>query len=158
MSELSAVIDKYNEDKRSIARMYLLATAAKAIAVVDAAAAAEDGSAAMLPDVGPLAGLYLPGGARIIKRSRKGKTRRISLRIAVNDKGTLLYWPSVYPWKKKKFYLTTLYEVAQQPETPEASNGSIVLRLRNEKRSLDIVAESAEDCATFSTFFNGFRR
>lgn len=147
------MINKYNEDKRAIAHMYLLAAAAKAIAVIDAAVAAEDGSAAVLPDIGPLAGLYLPGGARVTKRSRKGTTRRIALRITVNDKGTLLYWPSVLPWKKKKFYLTTLYEVAQLPTSPPT-----VLRLRNDRRSLDFVAESAEDCAKFSNFFNGFRK
>jgi hypothetical protein len=162
MNNLTKDIDEYHNNKRALAHLYLLTMASKAIATIDARKAAEEGSSISQPTGSPLIGLYQASGARVIKRSRKGKARHISLHIMVDDKGTFLYWYSMLGLRKKKFNLSTLFEMGDiMVEYPKSSHGITtemnVLRLRNDERSLDLVAESPGDHAVFSKFFNGFR-
>lgn len=164
MSDLTAEIDEYHKDKRAIAHMYLLTVAAKAIAILDAVAAAEDGTSSALAP-GPLLGLYHSSGARVVKRSRKGKSRQISLHIMVDDKGTFLYWSSLLGLRKKKFNLSTLFEVSTTQDNKRKSSSGIggdsglnVIRLRNIDRTLDLVALNHGTNLAFISFFNGFRR
>ena len=162
MTDLTSEIDAYHQDQRATAHMYLLTVAAKAVAATDAIAAAEDKSG-VLSDGGPLVGMYQKSGARVMKRSRKGKSRHISLRIMVDDEGTSLFWPSLMGLRKKKFNLSTLFEVVEMDGEnkikQETGCGEIsIVRLRNNDRWLDFVIQNPLDCAFYVNFFNGFRR
>ena len=116
-----------------------------------------------LPDLGPLRGLYLDEGAPVVKRSRRGIFRAVSLHIAVDERGTFLYWFSFFRVRRKSFNLSTLHEV-RKVATQEMSKGvvqvssDLLLRLRNADRSLDLVLKSEEDFRMFFNFFNEFRK
>ena len=162
MNGLTSEIDEYHRDKRAMAHMFLLTVAAKAIAAMDALTAAEEKSGTFSGG-GPLVGMYQGAGAKVLKRSRKGKARRISLRIMVDDSGTFLFWSSLMGFRKKKFDLSTLFEVVEMDRDGkikhDAGCGEIyIVRLRNSDRYLDFVIESQGDGAFFVNFFNGFRR
>jgi hypothetical protein len=143
--------------------------AAKAISIGDALAAAEEQGSGSAADTSLrlVHGLYASPGARILKRSRKGVCRPISLRIAVGTNGTFLYWFSFLRLRKKKFNLSTLCEVAEHadagpslppPPSPAADKSLLIIRLRNEDRTLDFVVDNSLDRSAFSDFFNEFRR
>lgn len=160
MSDLTDIIDEFQNDPREMAYAYLLTVAAKAIATMDAVTAAEEGSAVVSSISGPLAGLYQVSGARVVKRSRKGKTRRIALHIAVEEKGTFLFWTSMLGLRTKKFNLSTLHEITEMVDGQKSSrSGDVnIVRLRNAERCLDFVVDSGGDHSIFCNFFNDFRR
>lgn len=134
------------------------AVAAKAISIENALAAAEEASTGVSTlDQNPLHGLYDPtSGAKITKRSRKGVCRQIHMRIAVDSKGTFLYWFSFMKLRKKKFNLSTLCEVVEHCDADPSP--PLIIRLRNTERTLDFTVDSTSDYHVFSKFFNEFRR
>lgn len=106
----------------------------------------------------PLRELYADShsGARLLKRSRRGKCRYVFMRITVDGKGTQLCWRSTFNLRRKTFNLSTLCEVSELPN-PGSADAPLIVRLRNLDRPLDFVVESA-NVSHFTAFFNDFRR
>jgi hypothetical protein len=131
-------LDRYYCDQTAQAHAHLLVAGARAIAICDAGNSLSNGLTAAADSL-QIRITY----SDVIKKSRKGSCRSITLKLSRDKVGPNLSWSRFFGMLTRKFYLASPYEF--NCNTDESIPNCFSVVLTNSKRSLNLGFATVED-------------